>query len=106
MKPRIPVALVMMLAALIAALVPAATVTTQPAAALSTCDMAQFVADVTVPDGTTYAPGAAFTKTWRLKNIGTCTWSTSYSAGVRHGRQNERPHLSQFAQQCGPWPDR
>ena len=87
MKSRIPVGLLMMLAALLAALVPAATVTTQPAAALSTCDMAQFVADVTVPDGTTFAPSAAFTKTWRLKNIGTCTWTTSYALVFSSGDQ-------------------
>ena len=41
----------------------------------ATCDLAQFVRDVTVPDGTTFLPGATFTKTWRLKNAGTCTWS-------------------------------
>ena len=40
---------------------------------------AQWVADVTVPDGTNYAPNAPFTKTWRLQNIGTSTWSSSYS---------------------------
>jgi uncharacterized repeat protein (TIGR01451 family) len=44
----------------------------------SYCDAAAFVADVTVPDGTDFAPNTAFTKTWRLKNIGTCTWTTSY----------------------------
>jgi len=38
---------------------------------------AQFIADVTVPDGTSFAPGAAFTKTWRLKNIGTNAWTSS-----------------------------
>jgi photosystem II stability/assembly factor-like uncharacterized protein/uncharacterized protein YraI len=43
------------------------------------CDHAQFVSDITVPDGSTFSPGEAFTKTWRLKNIGTCTWTTSYS---------------------------
>lgn len=79
MKPRIPVGLVIMLVAMVFSLVPAATVSVQPAAALSTCDWAQFIADVTVPDGTSFAPGATFTKTWRLKNIGTCTWSTSYA---------------------------
>ncbi len=42
------------------------------------CDQAQFVSDLTAPDGTTFAPGTAFTKTWRLKNIGTCTWTTAY----------------------------
>ncbi len=39
------------------------------------CDLAQFVRDITIPDGTVFAPGATFTKTWRLRNIGTCTWS-------------------------------
>jgi hypothetical protein len=43
------------------------------------CDRAQFVSDVTAPDGSSFAPGATFTKTWRLMNIGTCTWNTAYS---------------------------
>jgi Ig-like domain from next to BRCA1 gene len=42
-------------------------------------DGAQYVADVTVPDDTVFAPGATFTKTWRLKNTGTCTWVGSYA---------------------------
>ncbi len=42
------------------------------------CDRAQFIADLTVPDGTTFAPNTPFNKTWRLKNVGTCTWTTSY----------------------------
>lgn len=43
------------------------------------CDAAAFVTDVTVPDGTEFLPGATFRKTWRIRNIGTCTWSTAYS---------------------------
>ena len=39
------------------------------------CDVAQFVKDVTIPDGTVIAPNTIFKKTWRLRNIGTCTWS-------------------------------
>ncbi|HCB01388.1 MAG TPA: hypothetical protein DEP19_03305 [Anaerolineae bacterium] len=53
---------------------PTKTGTVQPNA----CDRAQFIADVTVPDGTSFAPGIGFSKTWRLKNVGTCTW-TNYS---------------------------
>jgi uncharacterized protein affecting Mg2+/Co2+ transport len=41
-------------------------------------DKATFVTDVTVPDNTNMSPGQAFTKTWRLKNVGTCTWTTDY----------------------------
>ncbi|MCJ7432684.1 MAG: NBR1-Ig-like domain-containing protein, partial [Anaerolineales bacterium] len=43
------------------------------------CERAQFIADVTVPDGTTFAPATPFLKTWRLKNVGTCTWTTGYA---------------------------
>jgi len=50
-----------------------------PRAQAAICDQVQFVSDLTAPDGTTFAPDAAFTKTWRLKNIGTCTWSTTYA---------------------------
>ena len=50
-------------------------------------DRAQFVADITVPDGTTFTPFAAFNKVWRLRNVGTCTWSTSYKATFVSGEQ-------------------
>jgi hypothetical protein len=39
------------------------------------CDQAQFIKDVTIPDGTTFLPNETFTKTWRLRNSGNCTWS-------------------------------
>lgn len=48
--------------------------------ASSSCDQAAFVADVTIPDGTVMSAGQSFTKTWRLKNAGSCTWNTSYKA--------------------------
>jgi hypothetical protein len=31
-----------------------------------------------VPDGSIFGPGEEFTKTWRLRNDGTCTWTTDY----------------------------
>jgi transcriptional regulator with XRE-family HTH domain len=37
-------------------------------------DAAEFVADVTVPDGTVIAPGCPFEKIWRLRNTGTVPW--------------------------------
>ena len=54
------------------------------------CDRAQFIADVTVPDGTTFGPGVIFNKTWRLKNIGTCTW-TNYSLIFDSGEKMSGP---------------
>ncbi len=41
-------------------------------------DSAAFVTDVSVPDNVLFSPGTPFTKTWRLKNIGTCAWDSSY----------------------------
>lgn len=38
-----------------------------------------FVQDISVPDDTIFAPGQEFEKTWRLRNIGTCPWTTNYS---------------------------
>ncbi len=63
---------------------PAATATPTFVPA-SGCDKAQFIADVTIPDGTSLSPGQAFTKTWRLKNVGTCTWTPSYSLAFVSG---------------------
>jgi hypothetical protein len=60
---------------------------TPPPISPSGCERAAFIADVTVPDGTRFSPGAAFTKTWRLKNSGTCTWRTSYNFVYYSGSQ-------------------
>ena len=50
------------------------------------CNRAQFVMDVTVPDGSHYAPGDTFTKTWRVRNVGTCTWTPAdYSLVLTNG---------------------
>jgi hypothetical protein len=59
--------------------VPAATVTQD-------CDKADFVTDVTIPDDTVLDPGESFTKTWRLKNSGTCSWTCH--PGVDRQRQS------------------
>lgn len=52
--------------------------TPTPTSAPNPTDKAEFVKDVTIPDGTQYAPGTKFTKTWRLKNVGQATWTTNY----------------------------
>lgn len=43
------------------------------------CNIAKFEADVTVPDGSRFDPGEAFTKTWRIKNAGTCKWTQDFA---------------------------
>lgn len=58
-----------------------------------TCyDNAAYVADVTVPDGTLFDRGVAFNKTWRLRNIGTCTWHTGYQLVFVGGSQMNAPN--------------
>ncbi len=42
------------------------------------CNDALYVSDVTIPDGTTINAGDSFTKTWSLKNTGTCNWDKKY----------------------------
>jgi len=34
--------------------------------------------DVTIPDNTLMAPNQEFSKTWRIRNVGTCSWNSSY----------------------------
>ena len=59
--------------------------------ATSTCDIAQFITDVTIPDGTVLTPGQAFTKTWRIKNVGTCSWTPSYAVVFSSGNSMNGP---------------
>jgi hypothetical protein len=42
------------------------------------CDNAVGVADITYPDGSEVPAGESFIKTWSVKNLGPCTWSTKY----------------------------
>jgi hypothetical protein len=55
------------------------------------CNQAQFVKDVTISDGSIFSPGSNLTKTWRLKNTGACTWTTSYEMVFIGGSQMGAP---------------
>lgn len=59
--------------------IPTATPTPVP------CNLAKFVIDVTIPDNTLMYPGQTFQKTWRLKNVGTCSWTSGYQLVFDHG---------------------
>ena len=43
------------------------------------CNRAEFV-DETVPDGTKYPLTRNLKKTWTLKNVGSCAWTSAYAA--------------------------
>ena len=59
----------------LATLTPIPLTNTQAVTATLNCNVAEFITDVTIPDGTIMTPGQAFTKKWRIKNIGSCAWS-------------------------------
>lgn len=82
---------VLIFAALLAQSMPAFGVAT--ASAATRCDAAQFISDVSVPDGMNLAPGAAISKTWRLKNIGTCNWTTAYAIVFYNGDKMGAPEV-------------
>jgi hypothetical protein len=50
-----------------------------------------YVSDVTVPDGTQFEPGEEFTKTWAIKNTGTCAWGDSFALTFVDGHQMGAP---------------
>lgn len=66
------------------------------------CLWARFVADVTVKDGTVFPPGAMFTKTWRLQNIGTCTWTRDYLLVFSSGERMEGPRAVPMPENVDP----
>lgn len=43
------------------------------------CHNSAFEGDVTIPDGTVIDPGVNFTKSWKLRNTGSCKWDEGYS---------------------------
>lgn len=47
----------------------------------------KFEFDMTIPDGTHLAPNAAFIKVWRIRNTGTCPWTTAYEYRFAGGYQ-------------------
>lgn len=66
------------------------------------CDQAAFVDDVSVPDGSTLVAGSVFTKIWRLKNTGTCTWSTDYALVFSTGNSMEGPSTQKLTEAVQP----
>jgi hypothetical protein len=79
-----------------ATLEPTAAVTAAPGT-----DAAEFLADVTIPDGMDLAPGEVFTKTWQVRNSGSTTWNAAYAlafvSGERMGGVDAVPLLASVA---------
>jgi hypothetical protein len=58
--------------------------------------------DVTIPDGTLMAPGESFTKTWRLKNVGSCTWTRLYALTFFSGNSLSAIQTNYLSEEVAP----
>ena len=65
------------------------------------CDMAAFVNE-TIPDGSQFPPGTVFTKTWTLRNTGSCTWNADYDVVFSSGTRMNAPEALQLAKESVP----
>ncbi len=54
-------------------------------------DKAIFREDVSIPDNTIISASEPFSKTWKLQNIGSCTWDADYSLVFVSGDQMDAP---------------
>ncbi len=67
---------------------PVAQVTNAQGTVVTLCDKYSWdpaTVDVNVPDNTTMSPGQDFVKTWKIKNIGSCTWDNTYKLVFSYG---------------------
>ena len=72
---------------------PTSTSTPSPTSTPIPCYLAKFVTDVTIPDNTLIEPSTAFTKTWRLKNMGSCNWDAAYEVTFVGGEPMARVNV-------------
>ncbi len=49
------------------------------------CLNSQFIADITIPDGTVLKPYEKFYKVWRIQNTGFCPWDQGYGLTIWAG---------------------
>lgn len=80
---------------------PTYTVAVAPTATPKPCNKAKFISE-TVPDGTEFNPDEDFTKTWRLENVGTCTWNANYRIALQSGDSMGLDSSQHFTQVIKP----
>ncbi len=80
---------------------PMPTMTVAPTEEAEPCLYAAMVSE-TVPDNTEFSPGESFTKSWTLKNTGTCTWNTDYRLSFKSGDQMDAPDYVKISSETDP----
>jgi hypothetical protein len=68
----------------------------------SNCDAALFVADISFPDNTPVPAGTTFDKIWRLKNVGSCSWTPAYSVVFLSGDSMGGPAVQALTGNVNP----
>lgn len=65
----------------------------RPSTPTAICDLAAAgnPIDISIADDTQMSPDQAFTKTWRLQNVGVCTWSKDYTVALFSGEAMGAP---------------
>lgn len=58
--------------------------------------------DITVPDYTNFSLNQTFSKTWRFRNVGTCTWNTGFRLAFYSGSQLNAPSNVYLPYNVGP----
>jgi len=69
---------------------PVAEVTNAEGTTVALCDKYSWdpaTVDVNIPDNTIMSPGQDFVKTWKIKNIGACTWGEGYELVFSYGEK-------------------
>lgn len=56
-------------------------------AGTASCYQLRYVSDVSIPDNTQMTPGQSFTKTWKVRNTGSCAWEAGFKFAFVGGEQ-------------------
>lgn len=81
---------------------PEVTATPTPSPTPICTNKVAFISDVTIPDDTNIPAGDDFEKVWRLRNDGTCTWTTEYDVVFQSGNSMGGPAASPLAGSVSP----
>lgn len=82
--------------------IPATPTRIPPTATPIPCYQVTFVQDITIPDGTKIVAGNSFTKTWRIRNSGSCTWDTRFDIAFVDGTQMSSTKVWDLAKEVKP----
>lgn len=66
------------------------------------CNAAKYIEDVTIPDWSKVDAGATFLKTWKVKNVGTCSWTKEYKIFFFGGNQMQAASAIAFPNNVNP----